>query len=139
MKKTIKTNYAFLFIGALFFSMAANASAVEYKLLSEEPPSKGSPADVYISFLKAGTTGDVEQMRELAHGNQLRFLSKEEIRENILKRAKNVDWDRPIKWAQKVEGEKGKVAVNYYQKDSGKLFRAQVILSKVDKEWKYGN
>lgn len=123
----------------LLFVAPLSLSAVVFKAFAEEPPAVGSPADVYISFLKAGSLDDVETMRVHAHGYVLRQLDKEETKKSYIDRAKDIDWEKPMNWAQKIDGNSAKVAVNYYLKSNGRLWRSKIKMSNVDGHWKYGD
>ncbi|MEO1856567.1 MAG: hypothetical protein ABGY95_04275 [Rubritalea sp.] len=117
----------------------ASLHAIDYKNLLEEPPASDSPAGAFVFFQKAAAKGDLERMYELSTGTVYRVIKEsEESRANFIERAKDIDWKKPIEWAQKVEGDTAKVAFRYRLVSNGRRSGHTVDFSKVDGKWKYG-
>lgn len=126
-----------LFFFALM--LAASTHAAAPKDLGTNPPEVGSPADVWIVYKKAAAKEDIEQMRALVAGTRARAIEHADGFQFEVERAQDIDWEKPMKWVQKIEGDTAKVGFQFTMKSSGRRSFDRVNFSKVDGVWKYGD
>jgi len=123
---------------ALLLATSEMALAIEYKDILEEPPPPNSPAGVFILYKKAALNEDIGMMRSLAHGTVARFIEASEANvQREIEKAQWIDWTKPVKWAQQIEGDHGKVIFKFLRRD-GRNSSARMDFTLIDGQWKYG-
>ena len=121
----------------LFITLTAYANP-QLSKLSEVKPAAGSPAASAIIYLKAGSAGDVEKMKELTFGVAHKNLLTEETKVALLEKYSEIDWDKEVFWVEKAEGDTAKTAFKYKLKSSGRTKTSGIPMKKIDGIWKYG-
>ena len=130
MKRTIILSIAFFLVGSL-------CAKPELKDLALEEPEADTPAAAALSYLLSASEGDLEAMIALSFGTPNTLLKDIGLESTLVTNAKNIDWSKPVLWAQKYEGESGKVAFRYFLKDSGQKSGKRMSMQKIDGVWKY--
>ena len=132
MKKTLSLITLLLFFGVFVSAKPQLAN------LSEVKPDKGSPAAVGLAYLKAGSAGDVETMKELTFGIPKKNLKTEETKISILKKLADIDWEKEVQWVELIEDSTGKASFRYFLKGSGRKSGYRMKFKLIDGGWKYG-